>query len=126
MENTSNDNKSKKRDQTNKSFLGNSARDYKKQKSRETQRLQSLKKTSPVDILLKKIQPSLSEREWIINQRRRNVSSITSAKDKGKERRDISKSKIKKSIEVSGINKSEDKQKLTQEVDRNIGKERKT
>lgn len=73
---------SDKSDQINNSSLGDNSRDYKKQKSRKTQHLQSLRKTSQIDILLKKIQPSLSKREWIINQRQRNASSTMSTKGK--------------------------------------------
>lgn len=80
MEDTSNSDKSEKSDQINNSSLGDNSRDYKKQKYRETQHSQSLRKEPQVDILLKKIQPSLSEREWIINQRQRNVSAIMSTK----------------------------------------------
>lgn len=62
-------------DQTNNSFLKNDSHDSKKQKSQGFQRptIQSSRKASLVDILLKRIQPSLSEREWIINQRQRHV-----------------------------------------------------
>jgi len=73
MGNTSND-KNNKNNQINNNSLKNN---HKKRKN-VTQRLQSLEKTSLIDILLKKFQPSLSEREWIINQRQRNISSITS------------------------------------------------
>lgn len=63
-------------DQTNNSFLKNDSlsHDSKKPKSQGTQRstIQSPKKVSLVDIL-KRIQPSLSERDWIINQRQRHV-----------------------------------------------------
>lgn len=63
-------------DQTNNSFLKNDSlsHDSKKSKSQGIQRstIQSPKKASLVDIL-KRIQPSLSEREWIINQRQRYV-----------------------------------------------------
>lgn len=76
MEDASSSNKSCISDQVNNSFLENNHHNYHKQENHETQRSQPLKKTSPVDKLLKKIQPSLSEREWIINQRQRNVSSM--------------------------------------------------
>jgi len=78
MGNTSND-KNNKSNQINNNSLKNN---HKKQKNYVTQRLQSLEKTSLIDILLKKFQPSLCEREWIINQRQRNISSITSTKGK--------------------------------------------
>lgn len=80
MGDTSDDDKSEKSDET--SSLEKNFCSYEKQKKHEIQHLQSLKKISLVDILLKKIQPSLSEREWIINQRQRNVSPITSIKSK--------------------------------------------
>lgn len=80
MEDISNNDKNEKSDQINNSSLGDNSRDHKKQKYDETQNSQSLRKTPQVDILLRKIQPSLSEREWIINQRQRNVSAIMSTK----------------------------------------------
>lgn len=62
-------------DQTNNSFLKNDSHDSKKPKSEGIQRstIQSSRKASLVEILLKRIQPSLSEREWIINQRQRHA-----------------------------------------------------
>lgn len=81
MGDTSDDNKSENSDQTD-SFLEKNPCNYKKQERNKIQRLQSLKKITLVDILLKKIQPSLSEREWIINQRQCNISPITSIKSK--------------------------------------------
>jgi len=76
MGNTSND-KNHKSNQINNNSLKNN---HKKQKNYVTQPLQSLEKTSLIDILFKKFQPSLFEREWIINQR--HISSITSTKGK--------------------------------------------
>jgi len=70
MGDTSN-NKNNKSNQINNNSLKNN---HKKQKNYVAQRLQSLEKTSLIDILLKKFQPSLSEREWIINQRQCNTS----------------------------------------------------
>jgi len=78
MGNTRND-KNNKSNQINNNSLKNN---HKKPKNYMTQRLQSLEKTPVIDILLKKFQPSLSEREWIINQRQRNISSITSTQGK--------------------------------------------
>lgn len=74
MDDTS-DGNSEYSDQTNNSFLKNDSHDSKKHKSQGFQRptIQSSRKASLVDIQLKRIQPSLSEREWIINQRQRHV-----------------------------------------------------
>lgn len=80
MGDISNSDKNEKSDQIDNSSLEDNSRDYEKQKCRETQHLQSLRKAPQIDILLKKIQPSLPEREWIINQRQRNASAIMSTK----------------------------------------------
>lgn len=71
------DGNSKYSNQMNNSFLKNDSHDSKKPKSKGIQRdstIQPTTKASLVEkILLKKIQPSLSEREWIINQRQRHA-----------------------------------------------------
>lgn len=70
------DGNSKCSNQTNNSFLKNDSHDSKKPKSEGIQHstIQPSRKASLVEkILLKRIQPSLSEREWIINQRQRHA-----------------------------------------------------
>lgn len=71
-DNINDDKKSEKNNRTDNGSLKNPCKPYncKKEKNQRIQRLaiQALRKASSGDIL-KRIQPSLSEREWIINQR---------------------------------------------------------
>ncbi|XP_012221644.1 nucleolar protein 58-like [Linepithema humile] len=134
------DKKSEESDRTDNSSLKSPRKTYdcKEKKDRRIQRLtiQTLRKASLDDILLKRIQPSLSDREWIINQRHvsREKPKIYTAKDVSKpenkpfefektevyydkrkwrnKKRDNSENRIKRSMKANGFDKNKDKQKM--------------